>query len=242
MSEAVSPRPWRRGRVISVGSCVLVAALSAAAAVVGVTDSPALSRGQAGEALDRDVQQLPPAAPATTTVPLPTTTTTLPPPGPGFVPGRVTAIGDSVLLDYQDPLRFDIPGVLVTASVGQQWGEGEAIARYLKSVDALGAKVIVALGSNGPITDADFDAMMAVLRGASRVVFVNVHVDRPWQDPNNAVIANGVSRYPNAVMADWATLAAQNPEWFGGDGTHIGIDGVGATALAALVTTTLANG
>jgi hypothetical protein len=158
------------------------------------------------------------------------------------VAGRVTAIGDSVMLDYQDPLRFDIPGVLVTASVGQQWGEGEGIAQYLKSVDALGAKVIVALGTNSPITDADFDAMMAILRGASRVVFVNVHVDRPWQDPNNAVIASGVTRYPNAVMADWAMLAAHNSQWFGGDGTHIGIDGLGATALAALVTTTLANG
>jgi hypothetical protein len=224
-----------------MGSCVLVLALTAAAAVVGVTDSPASST-HAGQALDRSAQRPPPVAPPTTTVPLPTTTTTLPPPGPGFVAGRVTAIGDSVMLDYQDPLRFDIPGVLVTASVGQQWGEGEAIAQYLKSVDALGAKVIVALGTNGPITDADFDAMMALLQGASRVVFVNVHVDRPWQDANNAVIDRGVARYPNAVMADWATLAAQNPQWFGGDRTHIGIDGLGATALAGLVTTALANG
>jgi hypothetical protein len=226
--------------VISVGSCVLVLALAAAAAVVGVTDSPAWSRGHATHALDRSRPRAPAAAPATT-VPLPTTTT-LPPPGPGFVGRRVTAIGDSVMLDYQDPLRFDIPGVLVVASVGQQWGEGEAIVQYLKSVDGLGAKVIVALGANGPITDTDFDAMMAMLRGASRVVFVNVHVDRPWQDANNAVIASGVARYPNAVMADWSTLAARNPQWFGGDGTHIGIDGPGAAALAALVTTTLANG
>lgn len=221
---------------------MLVAALTVAAAVAGVTDSPASSRGRAGQALDRSARRIPPVAPPTTTsAPLPTTTT-LPPPGPGFVAGRVTAIGDSVLLDYQGPLQTDIPGLLVTASVGRQWGEGEAIARYLKSLDALGAEVIVALGTNGPITDADFNAMMATLSGASRVVFVNVHVDRPWQDANNAVIAGGVSRYPNVAMVDWAALASQHPQWFGGDGTHIGIDGLGATALAALVTTTLANG
>ena len=53
--------------------------------------------------------------------------------------------------------------------------------------------------------------MMSILSGASRVVFVNVHVDRPWQDPNNAVLASGAARYPNVVVADWATLAAQNP-------------------------------
>jgi hypothetical protein len=74
------------------------------------------------------------------------------------------------------------------------------------------------------------------------VVFVNVHVDRPWQDPNNAVIASGAARYPHVVVADWATLAAQNPQWFGADGTHLGIDGPGAHALAALVSRTLANG
>ena len=71
--------------------------------------------------------------------------------------------------------------------------------------------------------------MMSILGGASRVVFVNVHVDRPWQDPNNAVIANGAARYPNVVVADWATLAAQNPQWFGADGTHLAIDGPGPT-------------
>jgi hypothetical protein len=74
------------------------------------------------------------------------------------------------------------------------------------------------------------------------VVFVNVHVDRPWQDPNNAVLASGATRYHNAVVADWATLAAQNPAWFGADGTHLAIDGTGADALAQLVATTLSNG
>jgi hypothetical protein len=84
--------------------------------------------------------------------------------------------------------------------------------------------------------------MMQVLTGASRVVFVNFHVDRSWQDSNNAVLANGASRYPNVFIADWATLAAQNPQWFGSDGTHLPIDGPGATALAMLVSATLAAG
>jgi hypothetical protein len=44
------------------------------------------------------------------------------------------------------------------------------------------------------------------------------------------------------VIADWATLAANNSEWFGSDGTHLAIDGPGAQALASLITTTLSNG
>ena len=72
-------------------------------------------------------------------------------------------------------------------------------------------------------------------------MFVNVHVDRPWQDPDNAVLAHGATRYRNVAVADWATLAAQNPQWFGADGTHLSVDGPGAVALAALVSTTLAR-
>jgi len=112
----------------------------------------------------------------------------------------------------------------------------------LKAEGQLGAEVIVALGTNGPITDADFDDMMGALQGASRIVFVNVHVDRPWQDPNNAVLARGAARYPRVFIADWATLAAANPLWFGPDGTHLAIDGTGADDLASLITTTLTKG
>jgi hypothetical protein len=180
------------------------------------------------------------AAPSTTTTS--TATTTLPPPGPGFVAGHVTAVGDSVMIDYEIPLRADIPGITVQDAVSRQWGTGESLLQSDKATGQLGAEVIVALGTNGPITAQDFDAMMGILQGASRVVFVNFHVDRPWQDPNNAVLAAGALRYHNVVIADWASLATQHPEWFGSDGTHLAIDGTGAKALASLITTTLSGG
>jgi hypothetical protein len=182
------------------------------------------------------------ASATTSTEAATTTTSTLPPPAAGFVPDRVTAIGDSVTLDYQTPLETDLPGVDVDAAVSRQWGTGEAIVAGLKSEGELGAEVIVALGTNGPISATDFDDMMGTLQGASRIVFVNIHVDRPWQDPNNAVLAQGAARYPRVVIADWATLAGENPQWFGSDGTHLAIDGPGADALAALITTALLHG
>ena len=176
------------------------------------------------------------ASAATTTTVIPTTTTsTTQPPGPGFVAGRVTAVGDSVMVDYQDPLTAAIPGIVVEAAVSRQWYEGEQILSQLAAEDQLGATVIVALGSNGPITASDFDTMMAILAGASKVVFVNTHVDRDWQDPNNAVLAAGVAQHKNAVLVDWNTLASQNPSWFGSDGTHLAIDGPGTQQLAALI-------
>jgi hypothetical protein len=149
--------------------------------------------------------------------------------------GGVYAVGDSVMLDAQAPLQGCVSGIQVNAAVSRQWSDGEALMRQVMAVASPPATVVIGLGTNGPITDADFDAMMSVLQRATRVVFVTVHVDRPWQDPVNSVLAQGVARYPKAVLADWASLAAQHPEWFYGDGTHLPIDGVGAQALAALI-------
>jgi hypothetical protein len=139
------------------------------------------------------------------------------------------------MLDYQPDLQVDIPGINVQAAVSRQWYEGEDLLQQLKSAGQLGAVVVVGLGTNGPITSSDFDSMMQILSGASRVVFVNVVVDQPWQNPNNAVIAAGVAQYPNTVLADWASLAATDPGWLYSDGTHLPIGGAGAQALAALV-------
>jgi hypothetical protein len=179
---------------------------------------------------------------STVTTTAPTPPVALAAPAAGFEVGHVTAVGDSVMLDYQTPLEADIPGIDVQAAVSEQWAAGEEELSQLKAEGQLGAEVIVALGTNGPITTADFADMMNVLSGASRIVFVNIHVDRPWQDPNNAVLAQGAASYPRVVIADWATLAANNPEWFGPDGTHLAIDGTGAQDLASLITTTLSNG
>lgn len=165
----------------------------------------------------------------------PITSPPLPAPGAGFNEGQVTAVGDSVMIDYEALLQQDIPGINVQAVVGEQWGTGETELQQLKSEGQLGAVVVVGLSTNGPISSTDFTNMMGILSGASRVVFVNVHVDRPWQDPNNAVLAAGVAQYHNTVLADWNGLVDQNPGWLYSDDTHLPIDGPGATALANLV-------
>jgi hypothetical protein len=226
---------------LTIAVVVLVAAVIAGAVVIALHHH-ASDGSAAGPSRNHSSGRT--TSTTTTSTTPPTTTTTalaLPPPGPGFSAGHVTAVGDSVMLDYQDPLEKDIPGVNVQASVSRQWGAGETLLQQLKASGQLGAEVIVGLSTNGPIAASDFDDMMGILQGASRVVFVNVHVDRPWQDPNNAVLATGAARYKNVVIADWATLAAQNPQWFGSDGTHLAIDGTGADALASLITSTLSG-
>lgn len=246
--------PQRPNRRVSLPrSFTGVLALGAAALALGMTGcgSPAApsanrsdSPSSAPATTGAPTTAAPPTtAPTTTSAPTttapqthgPLTTPPLPAPGAGFVQGKVTAVGDSVMIDYQDPLAADIPGVDVQASVSRQWSDGEQVLQQLKAQGQLGAVVIVGLGTNGPISSSDVDAMMSILSGASRVVFVNVHVDQPWQDPNNAVLDAAPSRYPKAVVADWYALASANPDWLYGDETHLPIDGTGAHALADLV-------
>jgi hypothetical protein len=223
-----SRRPWW---ITLAVACVLLAGATTALIVHNGSKQP--TAGHLASRLGA------PPTTTTTTDPPTTTTSTLPAAAPGFVAGHVTAVGDSVMIDYSDPLKQAIPGVDVEATVSRQWYEGVSLLQQLKAQGTLGAEVIVALSTNGPITDTDFNTMMSVLQGASRVVFVNTHVDQPWQDPNNAVLARGATRFPHVAVVDWATLAAKNPQWFAADGTHLAIDGPGAVALAALISSTL---
>ena len=161
----------------------------------------------------------------------------LPAPGAGFVSGHVTAIGDSVMLDAQPALEADIPGIDVEAAVSRQWDTGIALAQQLKSEDRLGAIVVIDLGTNGPVSAQQFTEMMSVLSGASRVVFVTVHLppDYTWSRSVNATLAQGVANYPRDRLADFNKLADENPQWFYSDGVHMPIGGVGAQVMARLI-------
>jgi cytoskeletal protein RodZ len=177
------------------------------------------------------------ASPPPTAPPQPVTSVPAAPASctPTTVPGGAYAVGDSVMIDAQQPLQECVPNIQINAAVSRQWSDGETILRQVMAGPAPPAVVVVDLGTNGPITAGDVDSMMSILQRAVRVVFVTVHVGRPWQDQVNAVLSSGVARNPGAVLANWQSLAAQHPEWFYSDGTHLPIGGVGAQALAGAI-------
>jgi hypothetical protein len=172
------------------------------------------------------------AAPTTTTAPpVPTTTTTS---VPAPIAGPVTAVGDSILLDTQPELTVDIPGIQVDGQVSRQFGAGITVVQADRAAGTLGRVLVVELGTNGPITPGDVDAMVQAAAGVSRIVFVNVCVPRAWAATDNQVLADGVARHADvAVLADWNALATPHPEWFTADQVHL--NPAGATALATLI-------
>ncbi len=136
--------------------------------------------------------------------------------------GSVSAIGDSVMLGAVPRLQKDIKGLgVVDAEVGLQVYDAIGILRSRHATGQLGSLVIVHLGNNGTFTRQEFDQIMRILSGVDKVVFVNVRVPRPWEEPNNEVISEGVERYENAVLIDWHSASVYHPEYFYRDGYHL---------------------
>ena len=152
-----------------------------------------------------------------------TTSTTSDAPAPA---GQgVTAIGDSIMVDAAPYLQTSLPGIDIDAQVGQQLTQVQAAVPELKSEGVVGNRLIIELGTNGPFTSAQLTSLLDSLGPAQRVVLVNTHVPRPWQQEVNDTIADVAQTYPNAVLVDWATASANDPQYFYPDGVHLNPEG-----------------
>ncbi len=158
----------------------------------------------------------------TTTQPAPgpTTAPTLPPPPP-----QVTAIGDSVMLGAKGALEARIPGIRVDAVVSRQFGNGIDLVRSLKAANQLSPVVVIALGTNGVITDGHMAALQPLLADRQRVIFVNLKVPRSWEAGDNDVLQRWVPRYGNAVLVNWNGEGSIHPEFFYSDRIHVNANG-----------------
>ncbi len=163
--------------------------------------------------------------PAPSTTVAPTTTSTVPVALP-TISAKVTAIGDSVLLGAKPLLEHQIDGVVVDADVGRQFEAVLTTVRAYKSQGRLGDAVVIQTGNNGPINPGQFDQLLELLRDVSKVLVVNVKVERPWQNANNDVIGDAIAKAPNVTLIDWHALAGAHPEAFYDDGLHLTPSGI----------------
>lgn len=159
--------------------------------------------------------------------PVPEPTPELPPPATPTVGATyasaptVTAIGDSVMLGAATELVNDVPNLDLDAKVGLQVPQAIQILQQRDAAGRLRQVVVLDIGNNGLLTSSEFDQVMQIAGSKRRVIFVNLHVPRAWEGPNNSVIASGVARYPNATLLDWHADTADHPELFWGDGIHL---------------------
>jgi peptidoglycan/LPS O-acetylase OafA/YrhL len=148
--------------------------------------------------------------------------------------GGLTAVGDSVLLGARFQLEKSIRGAQTDAEVGRQAGAVVERLRELHADHLLAPTVLVHVGTNGTVTEAQLRRSLKELSDRDRVIVVNAHAPRRWVATNNALVARVCHEYTNAVLLDWAALSTDHPEFFASDDIHLTASGQQAFVNAVI--------
>jgi len=150
-------------------------------------------------------------------------------------PNDVLAIGDSVMLDAADALKFDLgPSTVVDAVVGRQVSDGIARLTEYKAAGRLSGftALVIGLGTNGPMSISQCDQIVSLASGVPKVVFVNVRMPRPWESITNGTLSACAGHGPRVALVDWYDASA-GPGVLGPDEIHS--SPAGAALYASLV-------
>jgi peptidoglycan/LPS O-acetylase OafA/YrhL len=142
-----------------------------------------------------------------------------------FTGNDLTAVGDSVLLGSSRVLARELPGAKVYATVGWQAANVLAQLQALHDANALTPVVLIHLGTNGYITEAQLRAMLDLVADREHVILVNTHVPRRWMDANNDLIDRVAGDYRNVTVMDWRSISADHRNYFVSDDVHLTVAG-----------------
>ena len=149
-------------------------------------------------------QVVDPATPTVTnhTIPPPTA-----PPTTVLIDKPYFAVGESVMLGAKPVL--DARGITTAAEVskGPDWELGQI--QLAKTKYRITHGIVIQLGTNGTVTQAQYDAVLAEVADVPRVVMMTVKAPKPWIDGNNEIIRSLPATHPNVVVLDWQTRAAE---------------------------------
>jgi hypothetical protein len=154
---------------------------------------------------------------------------------PTLPPGRILALGDSVMLGCSRELKIALHHhVHVDATVGRQIDDTIKELKRLRRHDHVPKIVVIQVGNNGPLWYPDLVRLRQALRGVPDVVVVNVRNTTSWQDESNHALGNWVHDWRAAHLADW--YGSSTPKMLQ-DGTHPGP--YGCTIYARVIADTL---
>jgi hypothetical protein len=150
-----------------------------------------------------------------------------PPPPPPPPEPEVFALGDSVMAGvvlWSPKLEDRIPNSTADAEVSRSFSAAKSVLSTWIGRGHDPDVVIVHLGTNGPPSNSQFDALMKVIGSSRRALFVTVKLDKSWESATNSAIRSNVKRFANAELVDWWAHADPHPAWFAPDvncGCHL---------------------
>ena len=142
---------------------------------------------------------------------------------PGFV------VGDSVVdaINYlrPKPISAIVGGGKVDGAVNRQFDAGAALIKSYLAASPNACAVVVALGTNGPVSPSQWASLMSALKSVPRVVVINTYTKdfrrgQPWMNQVNAQIAALPAKYRNVRVANWAAMAPSLSSTELPDGVH----------------------
>ena len=133
---------------------------------------------------------------------------------------EITAVGDSVMLAAATQLHSALPGIYIDAKVSRQMGAGLGVLHRLARHGWLRPVVVVGLGTNGTVTGSQLRQLLALAGHRRKVVLVNTFVPRPWERPDNRILAAAARQHPNVVLANWRDTIRHRTSLLWQDGIH----------------------
>lgn len=156
---------------------------------------------------------------------------------PALQRGMVSLVGDSLNVGVEPYLQEELRGWQISADdvVGRSTATGIEHLRLRRA--ALGAYVVVSLGTNDPVEGVDaFRADVAeVLRVATArrcVVWPTIHRDGDAYEPFDQILRDASTGNRNLRLVEWTSMIRAHPDWLAADGIHGTPDGYKARAKA----------
>lgn len=137
----------------------------------------------------------------------------------------VLMIGDSVSVRTIPYFEEALPYGMIDAAVNRQLYAGREVLDFYLDQDVVGGIVVYALGTNGPVDDAQLDELVAATGTDRQVFFVNTRSPQSWVGDTNAALASAADRYDNVHLIDWYAASSGHDNYFDGDGTHLTEEG-----------------
>ncbi|MGN0261721.1 MAG: acyltransferase family protein [Eggerthellaceae bacterium] len=137
----------------------------------------------------------------------------------------VLLIGDSVSVRSIPYFQETFPYGAIDAEINRWFGTGIEVFQGYLDQDVVGDVVVFALGTNGPVSDEEFDELMKLAGPDREVFFVNTRSPQSWVLESNEALQRGAERYANAHIIDWYNTSYGRGELFDGDGTHLSEEG-----------------
>ena len=149
----------------------------------------------------------------------------------------VTMIGDSIGVGIGPYVKKLLPKLDNRSKECRQFYEAKGIVQQLIQSGSLAQTVVIELGTNGTIKETDMRALIDLLGGDRKIVFVNCQLPKAWGVSDNKTMAKVTADYPNTIIADWYSASLDKSGYFYSDHVHPTV--TGAKVLAQVIADTV---